>query len=108
MHPCLQTSWVVVQLRLQAPADEELVAAAALAPTTMQAFWQFLAWVSQPTTQAVDVCEEIKGVGTTGTGCTIPVDKELCCACTGAVPATESRAHATLMQRANIIRQCST
>jgi hypothetical protein len=106
MHPCLQTSCEVVQLRLQALAEEGLVVTAALAPTTIQAFWQFMACVSQPTTQAVDVCEEIKGVGTTGTGCTTPVDKELCCACTGVMPATESRAHATLMHRA--FRQCST
>jgi len=37
-------------------------------PTTIHAFWQFMAWVLQLTRQTVDVCDWINGVGTSGTG----------------------------------------
>ena len=37
-----------------------------------QAFWQFMTCVSQPTRQAVDVCEDINGVGVSGAGWTTP------------------------------------
>ena len=41
-------------------------------PTTTQAFWQFMTCVSQATKHAVDVCDDIKGVGVNGTGWTSP------------------------------------
>ena len=37
-------------------------------PTRTHAFWQVMTWVLQPTRQAVDVCDWINGVGTSGTG----------------------------------------
>jgi hypothetical protein len=47
---------------------EAVVVSVAFAPTTIQAFWQFMACVSQPTRQAVEACEDINGVGVRGTG----------------------------------------
>ena len=54
VHACLQTSCWVVQLRVQGelPAGFRVPVAG---PTTTQAFWQFITWVSQATKQAVDV-----------------------------------------------------
>ena len=37
-------------------------------PTRTQAFWHVMTWVLQFTRQAVDVCDWINGVGTSGTG----------------------------------------
>ena len=37
-------------------------------PTTTQAFWQFMTCVSQLTRHAVEVCDDINGVGTKGVG----------------------------------------
>src|ERR1700737_1480125 len=65
----LQTSCWVLQLRVQAePAAGFRVPV--VGPTTTQAFWQFIACVSQVPEQAVDACGEIKGVGVSGTGWT--------------------------------------
>ena len=54
VHACLQTSCWVVQLRVQGelPAGFRVPV---VGPTTTQAFWQFITWVSQATKQAVDV-----------------------------------------------------
>ena len=54
LHACLQTSCWVVQLRVQGelPAGFRVPV---VGPTTTQAFWQFITWVSQATKQAVDV-----------------------------------------------------
>src|SRR5260370_1409457 len=54
VHVCLQTSCWVVQLRVQGalPAGFRVPV---VGPTTTQAFWQFITWVSQATKQAVDV-----------------------------------------------------
>jgi hypothetical protein len=67
----LQTSCWVLQLRVQAePAAGFRVPV--VGPTTTQAFWQFMACVSQVPEQDVDACGEIKGVGVSGTGWTSP------------------------------------
>ena len=61
----------MVQLRLQAekpPGFTVLV----VGPATMQAFWQVMTCVSQETTQPVDVCGDINGVGRSGAGWTCP------------------------------------
>jgi hypothetical protein len=54
LHACLHTSCWVVQLRVQGelPAGFRVPV---VGPTTTQAFWQFITWVSQATKQAVDV-----------------------------------------------------
>jgi hypothetical protein len=65
----------VVQLRVQAAVVPEGVAGAtvvAIGAAATQAFLQFMTCVSQLTRQAVEVCEEISGVGTNGAGCTCP------------------------------------
>lgn len=62
LHACLQTSCWVVQLM----AHDEAPAGLDAGPT--QEFWQFMTCVSQPSRQAVDVCDDINGVGTTGIG----------------------------------------
>jgi hypothetical protein len=70
-HVCLQTSCWVVQLRVQGelPAGFRVPVGD---PTTTQAFWQFMACVSQVPEQAVDICDDINGVGVSGTGWTSP------------------------------------
>ena len=75
MHARLQRSCCVVQLRVQAAAPPELgvaVAVIAACPAATQALWHVMTCVSQPVTQAVDACEDINGVGTSGTGWTCP------------------------------------
>ena len=68
-----------MQLRTQGALRlEEIVGAAnrleavAVGGAATQAFWHVMACVSQPVTQAVDACEDINGVGTSGTGATWP------------------------------------
>jgi hypothetical protein len=67
LHACLQTSCWLVQLRVHGAVPAGLGVPVA-GPTTTQAFWQFMTCVSQPTWQAVDVCDDINGVGTKGIG----------------------------------------
>jgi hypothetical protein len=86
----LQTSWIVEQLRLQV---EALVAAVVVTgPTTTQAFWQFMAVVSQETKQAVEVDVRGDNCGW-GAGSTVCDD----CASTGrsACPKATKAAAAT-------------
>jgi len=77
LHACWQSSCWLVQARAQGEepavfgaADEVIdgVGVAKGGPTRTQAFWQVMTWVLQPTRQAVDVCDWINGVGTSGTG----------------------------------------
>ena len=69
MHVCWQTSCWLVQLRVQGEVPGALgMVAVVEGPTTIHAFWQFMAWVLQVTKQAVAVCDWINGVGTSGTG----------------------------------------
>ena len=67
----------MVQLRVQAVAPPELgvgiaVGVLAACPAATQPFWQVMTAVSQPTRQAVDACEDISGLGDSGTGATWP------------------------------------
>src|SRR6516225_4954546 len=77
LHAWLQRSCCVVQLRVQAAAPPELgvgiaVGVLAACPAATQPFWQVMTAVSQPTRQAVDACEDISGLGDSGTGATWP------------------------------------
>ena len=102
----LQTSCWVLQLRVQAePAAGFRVPV--VGPTTTQAFWQFMACVSQVPEQDVDACGEIKGVGVSGTGWTSP--GVTICPGTACASRIRSSARAVEMSNAAIrIESCRT